>query len=49
MSKLHGVETSLLNALIQVAVSQEFADHSAVNQVIGKFDEIKWNLQTSLA
>jgi hypothetical protein len=36
-----------LNALISVAVNQEFADHAAVIEVINKFQEIRENLLTS--
>jgi len=33
--------------LIQVALSQEFADHGAIAQVIAKFQEIRSNLYDS--
>jgi len=36
-------------ALVEMAANQEFADASAVSQVIGKFEEIRGNLSTSLA
>jgi len=38
-----------LNALIAVAVKQEFADHQAIGEVITKFGEIRSNLYDSSA
>ena len=44
ISKIHSADAALLDALVQVAASQEFAEHSAVLQVIQKFNDIKNNL-----
>merc|ERR1712113_61531 len=44
IAKHQNSEKAFLNALIQVAVKQEFADQAAIFEVINKFNEIKNNL-----
>jgi uncharacterized membrane-anchored protein YhcB (DUF1043 family) len=47
VAKTKSTEVVFLNALIAVAVKQEFADTAAIGQVIQKFNEIKNNLYDS--
>merc|ERR1712150_185248 len=49
ITKHQNSEKAFLNALIQVAVKQEFADQAAIFEVINKFNEIKNNLMDGSA